>query len=199
MDGTGRSTVRLVLLLGTALGFLLTCKIPQNPLRAGSSTSTAAQLDHPINFGGHKHADGYCNPIDNCSACHGSSLQGGSHGEPSCTSCHGTFWTDPKCGKFSQIHTINRNGVLHGANSCQPQGVCAPCHGGESSGRNQRRTGLHQVPWTRLDERRLRDEQPYGQLGRDLPQAELLPPVPELLRLPRRQPARRIQQRTVLL
>lgn len=129
MDGTARSTVRLVLLLGTTLGFLLTCKIPQNPLRAGSGTSTAAQLNHPINFGGHKHADGFCSPIDNCSACHGSSLQGGSHGEPSCTSCHGPLWTDPNCGKLSNIHTVNLGGVFHKPNYCLPYQNCSACHG----------------------------------------------------------------------
>jgi hypothetical protein len=154
LDGKARSTVRLVLLLGTALGFLLTCKIPQNPLRAGSSTSTAAQLDHPINFGGHKHADGYCNPIDNCSACHGSSLQGGSHGEPSCTSCHGTFWTDPNCGKLLDVHTLNLGGVLHGANPCQPQGVCTPCHGANLQGGTNGEpacTKCHGPVWTSAD------------------------------------------------
>jgi hypothetical protein len=110
------------------------CRVPQNPVRAGSGTSTAAHLDHTVNFGGHKHADGYCSPIDNCSACHGAGLQGGSHGEPSCTSCHGAFWTDPNCGRLAGIHTLSLGGVLHGPNPCRPQGVCTSCHGGNLEG-----------------------------------------------------------------
>ena len=121
-------------LAAAVLGFSLSCKIPQNPAVAGQSSSAAVHLNHSVNFGGHLHADGFCSPIDNCSACHGSALQGGSHGEPSCTACHGTFWTDPNCGKLSGIHTLNLNGVLHGANPCQPNGVCTQCHGSSLQG-----------------------------------------------------------------
>jgi hypothetical protein len=128
--------------------------MPQNPVRAGSSSSTAAHLDHAIDFGGHKHADGFCHPIDNCSACHGSALQGGSHGEPSCTGCHGTLWTDPHCGELSNVHTVNLGGVLHGANPCRPQGVCTQCHGanliGGSSGEPSC-TQCHGTVWTSPD------------------------------------------------
>jgi hypothetical protein len=132
LDRTARIGTGLAL-AGAALVFALCCKIPQNPVRAGQS-STAAHLDHTVNFGGHKHADGFCNPIDNCSACHGNALQGGSHGEPSCTNCHGTLWTDPNCGKLTTIHTVNLNGVLHGANPCNPQDVCTQCHGANLAG-----------------------------------------------------------------
>ena len=108
--------------------------MPQNPVRAGAATATAAQIKHSVDFGGRKHADGYCSPLENCSACHGNALQGGSHGEPSCTSCHGTFWTDPNCGKLSGIHTLAIKGILHGPNPCKPQGVCTPCHGSSLEG-----------------------------------------------------------------
>ena len=51
-------------LVGAAVVLVLSCTIPQNPVRAGSGTSTAAHLDHAIDFGGHKHADGYCGAIE---------------------------------------------------------------------------------------------------------------------------------------
>jgi hypothetical protein len=138
-------------LAAAALGFVLSCKMPTNPMKAGAAAGTGIRLDHKIGFGGHLHADGYCQPLENCSACHGASLQGGAHGEPSCTSCHGSFWTDPNCGKFSRIHTLSEGGVMHGANPCQPQGVCTQCHGStlEGGGNGEPAcTKCHTAYWT---------------------------------------------------
>jgi hypothetical protein len=141
-------------LAAAVVGFCLSCKIPQNPLRAGQSSSTAVNLAHKVSFGGRLHADGFCNPIDNCSACHGAALQGGSHGEPSCTSCHGAFWTDPNCGKLLNVHTLAIKGVLHGANPCKPQGVCTQCHGTNLDGGTNGEpscTKCHGPHWTSVE------------------------------------------------
>ena len=108
------------------------CRFLENPIRAGQGTDTTARLDHPIARGGKLHADGFCRPVDNCSACHGEALQGGKNGEPSCTKCHGSLWTSPNCG--NQTHTVNLGGVLHASNYCRPYQNCSACHGSDLRG-----------------------------------------------------------------
>ena len=101
-----------------------------NPVMAGAGTSIA--LVHDVVLGGAKHASGYCQPIVNCSLCHGSSLQGGTGGQPACTQCHGDFWSSPTCGQ--NAHSINLGGVFHAANFCKPLDNCAACHGANLQG-----------------------------------------------------------------
>ena len=103
----------------------LSCWNAGNPLKAGGGTGIV--LVHDVVFGGFKHADGYCLPLVNCVACHGSGLQGGTNGQPACTKCHGTIWTSPNCGQNS--HTQNLGGVYHAPNYCKPSVNCSACHG----------------------------------------------------------------------
>lgn len=49
-----------------------------------------APSDHTVSMDGVKHKEGLQDPMTNCTACHGASLQGGEG--PSCTSCHGDLW-----------------------------------------------------------------------------------------------------------
>lgn len=78
---------------------------------------------HAIDLGGHRHASGYCQPLQNCIACHGANLRGGPAGQPSCYSCHGERWTS--CGS----HTIDLGGTRHAPGYCQPLQNCSACHG----------------------------------------------------------------------
>jgi cytochrome c553 len=48
--------------------------------------------DHTINRGGVRHKSGYTDPVNNCTACHGDDLRGGS-AAVSCFKCHGQKWT----------------------------------------------------------------------------------------------------------
>ena len=64
-------------------------------LSACSSSTTApadAPENHTILKSGVAHAPGLTNPTQNCTACHGADLRGGSSGQPSCFSCHGQKW-----------------------------------------------------------------------------------------------------------
>jgi cytochrome c553 len=61
----------------------------------GCSDSTAladAPEGHTALKGGVPHMPGFNNPLQNCTACHGANLQGGTEGQPSCTRCHGVKW-----------------------------------------------------------------------------------------------------------
>lgn len=52
--------------------------------------SENAPSDHTVDVRGVMHKPGLEAPLSNCTACHGSTLQGGKG--PSCTSCHGVKW-----------------------------------------------------------------------------------------------------------
>jgi hypothetical protein len=56
----------------------------------GDSSGSEAPTSHTVNQSGVMHAPGLQDPLTNCVACHGASLQGGAG--PSCTSCHGVKW-----------------------------------------------------------------------------------------------------------
>lgn len=119
---------------GLAALFLaaLAC-LNNNPYKAGEGGAASLKaLAHNISLNGTKHADGFCDPVDFCSACHGANLQGGTSGEPACTKCHGALWTNPNCGKL--LHTVNLGGHLHVPNYCQPYANCAGCHGADLRG-----------------------------------------------------------------
>lgn len=106
-----------------------------NPVRAGQgSPSSPPALSHDLSLGGVKHASNFCQPAQNCSACHGANLQGGSNGEPSCTKCHGDLWNRPDCG--TNIHSVNLNGIYHAPNYCLPYQNCSTCHGANLRGGN---------------------------------------------------------------
>ena len=63
------------------------------PSCTDNSTSLAnAPEGHTVLRGGIPHRPGLDDPLQNCTSCHGSNLQGGAEGEPSCTTCHGTKW-----------------------------------------------------------------------------------------------------------
>jgi hypothetical protein len=76
---------------------------------AGQPSCTSCHLDnwngpscgvnnHTVNFDGHLHAPGYCEPFTNCARCHGSDLRGGAVGQPSCYECHDAKWAGGECG-----------------------------------------------------------------------------------------------------
>jgi mono/diheme cytochrome c family protein len=125
-----------------ALGFVLavawllgntSCSNLENPLRAGQgSPAGAPKLSHDQAMGGVKHASNLCQPIENCSACHGANLQGGTHGEPSCTKCHSDRWNRPDCGRTS--HSVSLSGVNHAPDYCTPLQNCTECHGSDLHG-----------------------------------------------------------------
>jgi hypothetical protein len=112
-----------VLLLSTS------CKMPNNPMRAGAASGDTPSLVHNLILSGRAHADGFCRPADNCSACHGADLKGGTSGQPSCLSCHADLWNRADCGKGTTSHTVPLRGVMHKPEYCKPQANCAACHG----------------------------------------------------------------------
>ena len=63
-------------------------------LSCGSDSTAPADAPegHTVVRGGVAHAPGLGDPTQNCTACHGSNLTGGSAGQPSCFSCHGQKW-----------------------------------------------------------------------------------------------------------
>jgi hypothetical protein len=59
----------------------------------GSSTDPeGAPAGHTRLIDGVSHAPGLTDPVQNCSECHGLTLEGGPSGEPSCFTCHGKIW-----------------------------------------------------------------------------------------------------------
>jgi len=87
---------------------------------------------HNIPLGGVNHVPGFCQPLTNCTRCHGASLKGGGHSEPSCTTCHGQLWTGSSCGQ--NIHTVNLGGHFHAEGYCRPYQDCSACHGPQLHG-----------------------------------------------------------------
>ena len=57
-----------------------------------SASVEDAPEGHTVIEDGVAHAPGLNDPLENCTLCHGDQLQGGSAGQPSCTSCHGVKW-----------------------------------------------------------------------------------------------------------
>ena len=74
----------LLLLLAVGLG----------PLACSDSSTVPedAPEGHTVVKDGVAHAQGLNDPLQNCKGCHGTNLQGGSSGQPSCTTCHGVKW-----------------------------------------------------------------------------------------------------------
>ncbi len=60
--------------------------------------ATCETIPHTVNFDGHLHAPGYCQPFTNCAQCHGGDLRGGTTGQPSCYECHDAKWAGGECG-----------------------------------------------------------------------------------------------------
>ena len=56
----------------------------------GGDSGSEAPSSHTVSQSGVMHAPGLHDPLTNCVACHGVTLQGGDG--PSCTSCHGVKW-----------------------------------------------------------------------------------------------------------
>lgn len=82
-----------IVLLAGFFAFQERCYPVNNPLRAGNpGTTGGTELSHTVVLNGTGHADGYCQPLQNCIACHGTDLKGGKNGEPSCFKCHGDKW-----------------------------------------------------------------------------------------------------------
>jgi hypothetical protein len=74
----------------TLLALILVAALPSC---SDSSTSPDnAPPGHTVLQDGVPHRPGLNDPLQNCTSCHGSNLQGGSEGQPSCTKCHGVKW-----------------------------------------------------------------------------------------------------------
>jgi hypothetical protein len=70
-----------------------------------------------------------------CARCHGTGLQGGVAGEPSCYSCHGKNWLDESTAYEGPAdHTIQNLGYYHKPGLFEPAAHCAECHGAELAG-----------------------------------------------------------------
>jgi len=59
-------------------------------LLAAACGGSEAPSSHTVSKDGVMHKPGLTAPLQNCTGCHGASLQGGSG--PSCTRCHGVKW-----------------------------------------------------------------------------------------------------------
>ncbi len=79
--------------IGVTVTFVALAFLAGAPGCSESSTSPSeAPEGHTVMEGGVAHAPGLHSPFQNCTTCHGASLQGGDDGQPSCTSCHGVKW-----------------------------------------------------------------------------------------------------------
>ena len=75
--------IAVALILGLSVG------------QTGCDSKTApedAPDGHTTVKDGIPHAPGLNNPTESCVGCHGTTLEGGDGGEPSCFSCHGQEW-----------------------------------------------------------------------------------------------------------
>jgi hypothetical protein len=84
------AAVAAVLLFAAA--WLAGCSDDGNPVAPVPGGETAT---HSVSLGGRSHAPGYCEPLTNCTDCHGGDLNGGSG--PSCFNCHGARWNVAPC------------------------------------------------------------------------------------------------------
>lgn len=75
-----------------------------------------------------------------CKQCHGTALQGGSNGEPSCYQCHGETWNpvDPESSRGDSNHTIDNGGYFHHSGISDPLTNCVSCHGAQLQGAETR-------------------------------------------------------------
>ncbi len=120
--------------LGTLvpLVFAFGCFQVNNPMRAGSGQGSGLQpVSHDVTIQGINHAQGYCQPFDNCAGCHGVDLNGGPSGEASCFQCHGPLWET--CGQ-NTAHDQNLGGAMHASGYCSPLQNCSSCHGPDLRG-----------------------------------------------------------------
>ena len=73
------------------------------------------------------HRPGFADPTANCSACHGSGLEG-SGSRSSCTSCHGQLW--PGAGVPSNhVLAFGKPAAMHREGQFDADANCAACHG----------------------------------------------------------------------
>ena len=71
-----------------------------------------------------------------CRRCHGSDLQGGEAGEPSCYTCHGQNWltVDAGVSLIPGDHSVINDGVHHHPDLFSPEQACVSCHGADLQG-----------------------------------------------------------------
>ncbi|MCA9252521.1 MAG: hypothetical protein KDA54_15455 [Phycisphaerales bacterium] len=81
------------------------------------------------------HAPGLADPLNNCTACHGSDLTGAGT-VPSCTSCHGELWNNASALHTDLLSSGSITG-LHAPGRDDPQANCASCHAHDLFGTDQ--------------------------------------------------------------
>ena len=70
-----------------------------------------------------------------CIKCHGSSLQGGDGGEPSCLQCHGQTWLSTiTANQAPASHTDQKGLWMHHPSHSSDTSTCTLCHGEELEG-----------------------------------------------------------------
>lgn len=72
-----------------------------------------------------------------CIKCHGTTLLGGSAGEPSCYRCHGRRWAhhDGEFNSAPEDHTVQMGGIwFHHPNLTEASTSCVSCHGSDLKG-----------------------------------------------------------------
>jgi len=104
-------------------------------------TTGGVPADHTTQEDGVRHKSGHDRPFTNgCTACHGSTLQGGTG--PSCTKCHGREWSESApstgggtTGGVPSDHTVSEDGERHKSGHDRPfTNGCTSCHGATLQG-----------------------------------------------------------------
>jgi hypothetical protein len=127
------SSLFLPAILVTIMWFLYSCQANSNPDSSTSGTNTAPVSGHTVNFGGHQHAEGYCQATEDCTTCHGPNLEGNGT-RPACTTCHSALWNNANCGTGKSTHNVSLGSKLHQPNYCTPYQNCKSCHGQDLRG-----------------------------------------------------------------
>lgn len=118
----------LALLLAISGHFVSACSLEDRK----ESTVRA----HDDNIQGVSHAFTSKSGPRYCKQCHGTALQGGGNGEPSCFQCHGENWDpiDADTPRGDADHTVDNGGFLHHSGIASPTTNCTACHGANLQG-----------------------------------------------------------------
>jgi len=131
----------LALLIAVLLsGMQAACSSKAAPPRATQLTTLRLHTRVIQNIA---HADPAAAATRYCAYCHGASLQGGAHFEPSCFTCHGVHWQDPSSDqtRAPSDHNLDHKGYMHKPGLFSPSQNCSQCHGAELLGSTEAGAG----------------------------------------------------------